>query len=278
MLDLNRLIDRVCELVSLPDVYMRLRRALADPTTDLATVATILETDPAVAARLLRVANSPLFGFVAAVDSVARAVTLLGTQRVHDLVLSTTIATMFKGLSYDATNVYSFWKKSVLRANAAKILAREFGIHQSERLFLLGLLSDIGHLVLFEQESRQMQAVFVYSVDRGISLAAAERDLLGFDYATVGSALADRWKMPTLFVNVIAEHLTPNAQSPCFTEASVVHVAMWIAVEGEFDEQACLASLHSAALQVIDPAPGQLIAVREEAVELVADTLSMIYS
>lgn len=278
VLDLNRLIDRVCDLVSLPDVYMRLRRALADPKSDLGSVAAILETDPAVAARLLRVANSPLFGFAAKVDSVSRAVTLLGTQRVHDLVLSTTIATMFKGLNYDATNVYQFWKTSVLRASAAKILAQEAGIKSSsDRLFLLGLLSDIGHLVLYEHEARQMQAVYTHSSDKQIPLYQAERDLLGFDYAAVGSQLAERWKMPELFVGVIGEHVTPDQDSSYALETCIVHTAWAIAVE-PFEAEACYASLSPVVLDTLEPTSEQLAALREAAEGMVGETLSLIYS
>ncbi len=278
MQDLHRLIDRVCDLVSLPDVYMRLKRVLADPDVDLASVAGVLEIDPAVTARLLRVANSPLFGLTCTVDTVSRAVMLLGLQRVHDLVLSTTIATMFKGMRYEAINVYDYWKQSVFRANVARALAQDCGISPPDRVFVLGLLSDIGHLVLYEQLARQMQAVYLHAEEQELPLDEAERHLLGFDYAEVGAALVRRWQMPEIFNKVIGAQISPRADAPYLLETCVIHIANHAAGAEPFDPMACRAALAPVAMETIEPTTLQLTVAREEAAVMVAETLALIYS
>ncbi|HED35055.1 MAG TPA: HDOD domain-containing protein, partial [Gammaproteobacteria bacterium] len=83
------LIKESIELISLPDVYIRLREVITSPNSSMSDVAQIIAHDPSITARLLKLVNSPFFGLVSKVDTMTRAINLLGTQQVHDLVLAT---------------------------------------------------------------------------------------------------------------------------------------------------------------------------------------------
>ena len=136
------------QLVTLPDVYLRVKGVLDDPESCAADMARAIETDPAMTARLLRLANSPFFGFAANVDTTARAVSLLGTLQIHDLLLATSVSTMFSGVRSDVLNVADFWEESVRRGVASKLLATHCNLLDGERIFLAGLLAHIGKMVI----------------------------------------------------------------------------------------------------------------------------------
>ena len=138
-------------LITLPAVYLRARAALQDPNASLAEAADVIACDPAMTARLLRIANSAFFGFAAPVQTVARAVNLLGTEQVHDLLLATSVSSVFAGVSRELVDMEVFWRRGVLCGVAARLLAARCNVLDSERLFVEGLLHDIGHLVLYRQ-------------------------------------------------------------------------------------------------------------------------------
>ena len=92
-------IKKEAKLVSLPGVYLRLTEILDSPDFAMAEVVNAISQDPSITLRLLRIVNSSLYGFAAKIETVSRAITMLGTQQVHDLVLATSVAKAFKGMS-----------------------------------------------------------------------------------------------------------------------------------------------------------------------------------
>ena len=98
MANAEQLASNASRLATLPEVYLRARRALQSDDSSLAEIADIIACDPGMTSRLLRVANSAFFGFVAQVQTVARAINILGTQQVHDLLLATSVSEVFRGV------------------------------------------------------------------------------------------------------------------------------------------------------------------------------------
>ena len=107
------------KLISLPDVYFRLRDVLNDPEYCMGDVADVISHDPAMTTRLLRLVNSAYFGLAAKIDTVNRAVSMLGTQQVHDLVLAASVAQTFDGMSNQVMDMSRYWQKSVYCAIAS---------------------------------------------------------------------------------------------------------------------------------------------------------------
>ena len=95
-------------LVSLPDVYLRLKSVMDDPDSSMGDLADVVGTDPALTARLLRIVNSAYFGLAAEIDTVQRAVNLLGSQEVHDLVLAVSVAQSFAGMAQETIATHAF--------------------------------------------------------------------------------------------------------------------------------------------------------------------------
>ena len=141
---------RTAKLFSLPDIYLRLKNLLKEPDFAMAEVAVIISQDPAITLRLLRMVNSSLYGLSTKVETVSRAITLLGTQQIHDLVLATSIAQSFDRISINVMDMRRFWRRSVYCGIITRQLAIKCGGCDPEHLFIAGLLHDIGHLIMYQ--------------------------------------------------------------------------------------------------------------------------------
>ncbi len=231
------ILDNVEHLVSLPAVCVRLTELVNDPTSSAEDISRVINQDVALTARLLRVANSPLYGFSAQIDTVTRAVAVLGTRQVHDLSLATAAVKTFDGIPNTLVSMDSFWEHSIFCALCARHLAMECLKRQREAVFVGGLLHDIGQLVLFHllpDLSRQALEASMDGPDE-LEFQEAEREIIGFDHAEIGGELAHRWSLPTIIQECIAYHHNPAEAQQNRVEAAIVHIANSIAALAELN-------------------------------------------
>jgi len=212
-------------LVSLPAVYLRLKDVVESPDSNLADIADVVGSDPALTARLLRLVNSAYFGLAIRVDSITRAISLLGTQEVHDLSLSVSVAQTFEGMSNQVMDMYGFWRKSVACGVTARELAATANVLDSERLFVAGLLRDIGHLFIYQAAPHEARQAMEKARLEHIPLHQAERALLGVDYAHIGGELVRHWRLPRCLCEPIEHHPEPEHSGECELMTSIVHIA-----------------------------------------------------
>ncbi|HEY9051961.1 MAG TPA: HDOD domain-containing protein [Gammaproteobacteria bacterium] len=220
------LVKESIELISLPDVYVRLRDVMASPNSSMADIAQVIVHDPAITARLLKLVNSPFFGLAYKVDTMTHAINLLGLQQVHDLVLATVVVDSFSGFTNDYLNIYDFWFKGVYCAVTARLLAYHCdAIEDTERPFIAGLLHNIGHLVCYQIIPEETQAAQELAEQKNIELYMAERKVLGFDYAQVGAELMRVWGLPESLLEITELHNEPEKASDYKLETAIVHIA-----------------------------------------------------
>jgi len=147
----HTLVDDVSALVSLPEVVQRLNETINDANASAADIARIISQDPALATRLLKIANSPLYGSSRQIDSILRAVTLLGTKQIRDLAYSAIASKMFAGMPSEIISVEDFWHHSLYCGLLARTLAQLTGVTSPDTLLTAGLLHDLGQLILFHR-------------------------------------------------------------------------------------------------------------------------------
>jgi len=231
------LVERATHMVSMPGVYFRVRELVDDPDSGMADLARVLSTDPALSARLLRLANSAFFGLGARIDTVSKAVNLLGMLQVHDLVLATSITRTFANLSSRVMDMPRFWRRSVHCGVLARQLASACNVLDGERLFVAGLLHDLGHLLMYQHIPQPAQAAALEAQREGLPLFRVERGLLGFDYAQVGAALMRAWNLPRGLQEATEFHPEPARAESFPREACLVHIAAHLAAPeaGETD-------------------------------------------
>ncbi|HOL65440.1 MAG TPA: HDOD domain-containing protein [Accumulibacter sp.] len=223
------LVASIGQLASLPEAYLRVKRVLDDPDSGLMELTEALSTDPAMTARLLRVVNSSFYGFNRRVDTVYRAVNVLGMRQAHDLVLAWAISSAFANVQFTVIPLQAFWQKSVATAIAARALAKSQRFVDAERLFIEGLLADIGHLVMYTMLPGQSIKALQESRRSGQALADVERDLIGCDFAEVGAELIVAWELPSTFYEPIACQLAPDLAREHSLEAAIIHASAALA-------------------------------------------------
>ncbi|HAF56250.1 MAG TPA: histidine kinase [Thauera sp.] len=263
----QELVSQIETLTSLPDVYERVRAQVESPEGSIVEVARLVGADPALSARLLRLVNSALYGPRGRIDDVLRAVTLLGLQQVHDLVLAMSLQATFAGIRPARLDMQRFWRSSLLTGLAARAAAQTAAQPMAERLFVIGVLADIGHLVLY-QTVPELAAMARREAETGKeALDAAERRIVGCDFAEVGAALMDRWQLPDRFAGAIGTQMLPRLGGAFAAEAAALHLARRIAeadTKGEASAEAA-AAIDADVWPLIGLAPEQLPNIREDA-------------
>ena len=226
----DEIVATSAKLVMLPGIYLRVKQVVDDPDTTPRDLTKVIAMDPAMTARVLRLVNSAFWGLSGQIESVSRAVTLLGMLHVHDVVLATSVALAFRGFAPARMDVPRFWRQSVFRALAANALARKCELADLERVFVEGLLSDIGHMVLFQGMPELAARALELAREQPDELPRLERELIGCDYAAVGAALATAWHLPSCFRTVIRYQNDPAAAADHSLEAALVLIGGQLAI------------------------------------------------
>ena len=226
-LQLDELLYDSLESLSLPDVYVRLREVMDSENASMADAAEVISLDPALAARVLRMANSAFYGFRSQVDTVTRAANILGMQKIHDIVLAASVSKTFEGLTNELMDLDTFWYRSVHCGFLARSIAEGAGLRSTESLFVRGLLHDIGHLVLFSRYPKECRQALAQA-DKGLEARLyEEHSLIGVDALQFGAELARVWQLPQSFVDSFAHLMRPeDVAGPLAREIAMLHIAV----------------------------------------------------
>lgn len=223
---LEHILKRIQNLPPLPTSAMRVIALTKNPATSAKELENVIGQDPALAAGMLRQANSAYYGYARRISSLQEAIVVLGFQATQGLAMASAVAPFLKiklvGYEIEQDGL---WKHSMLTAMASKSLCKKLKLPYADIAFTAGLLHDIGKLVI----SIYVQEVGAYLLEKvsvaKLSYVELEKKVIGFDHATVGGFLAKGWNLPEDLVAAISYHHAPlNAQ--IYEElASVIHVA-----------------------------------------------------
>ena len=196
--------ERSQELCVLPDVYIRLKEMLESEHATLDNIAQIISLDPALASCLLKIANSALFNFPKKVESIPRALMILGIKEVNNLINTYGVTAAFSGLNPDIMDMDRFWEISVDCALLTKFLAERKNIKNSEGLFLCGLFHNIGELAIVHNAPKEVQYCEAYNSDE--TPWQRQQDVFGFTFASCSAELLTLWGLPESIITPIREY------------------------------------------------------------------------
>ena len=199
-MNLDQLFDKARNLPVLPRVLQELLTSFNAPELRTDVLAQLVASDPAICARLLRLANSANYQMPQTIGSAHQAVQLLGLNNVRSLVISMGLISCFVRLPTDFLK--PFWQHSLRTAALARRWAAPAQV-DAELAYTLGLLRCIGQLLLRQVEAAPMLALDAQTDAFAPTRLATERVALGYNYADVGAQLARRWQFPALFAEVI---------------------------------------------------------------------------
>ena len=202
--------DYACKAESvfvLPEVVIKIKGLIDDDAASMQEIAELINYDPAVMSRVLKISNSALYSFPSEVSTVSKAIQVMGTAAVYDLVLAYGVANAFKGMDGKVIDVDRFWDQSVSCALLARYFAEELSFKEPERLFVCGLLHNIGELVVV-QFSPEIAKKCEMTTNE-CSQLQLQMEHLGFSYAEVGAKLLRLWGIPSAISEPIArQHIS----------------------------------------------------------------------
>jgi putative nucleotidyltransferase with HDIG domain len=221
---IDSLVAGAGELASLPDSWMRVDAVLAHPASTSAQIADAIASDPGLSVRLLRMANSPLFGVSQKVERLSQAVHLIGTRQLRELALAASVIDMLAG-DGRGERMQAFLRRSTAAALFARALASRRREPNIERFFVAGLLHDIGCFITELADPALTAADQKAARVRAEPIERIEQAARGFDHAALGAALIERWRLPTSLSESVAWHHEPSRATSHRIEAALVHLA-----------------------------------------------------
>ncbi len=227
------LIKGSIKLATLPEVFIKINGMVDDPSSSASDIGKFISQDPALTARLLKIANSPLYGFPSKIDTVSRAITIIGTRGLRDLILATSVIGNFTQLPKEHIDIHAFWSHSLYCGVLARLIAVKCNALHTEPFFVSGLLHDIGQLIILNKLPEMFREIQMRANDSAAMLYEIERDVIGFDHAEVGSELLRIWHLPDTVVDATEFHHEPGKADLSPLGASIVHIASALATDIE---------------------------------------------
>ena len=202
----DELLDKAAGLITPPTVCVRLLALLRSSKASASDIASVVSYDPNLAARLLRVANSSYYGLRRRVQTVQRAVTLLGARDLSNFAIAISMTRTYSALGGGLYDAERFWRHSVYVALTAQQLAKHVGMGGSNRLFVAGLLHDVGSpLLYFERPDLVRKMSQTVASDEDV-VAAQERAEFGFSHDSLGARMLSKWELPDEIVELVRDH------------------------------------------------------------------------
>lgn len=212
-------------LASPPDICIRVFDLLESESASAQSLGAVINRDPSLTARLLRLVNSAFYGRPRRIDTVSRAIAVIGTSELYNLVVAVAAVTSFSRIPNFIVNIDTFWRHGICCGLMARALARRCGVLHPERLFVAGVLHDVGSLLVYERAPETARTLLLEARGDESALARAERAALGFDHATLGGLLLDGWQLPQELVAAVRWHHAPAAAERGAFDAALVHIA-----------------------------------------------------
>lgn len=233
MIDLQELV--IDSVASPPEVYLKVKAAIDNPDFKFKDLSKIINNDPALVARILQITNSALYGFEEKIVNMDHALNVLGVEQLNELILATSVMNNFKDFPtkiYDKlVDMKSFWRHSIACGVTAKYLAKKFGIMNTEKFYILGMLHDMGSLVFYSKLPEVAKKFLIRCKENKENLSDVEVELLGMSHATVGAHLMKEWGLPQNIYEPVAFHHQPLGSEEFANETAILHLADYIVDE-----------------------------------------------
>lgn len=225
--DPRTIVANVRSIFSLPDVVIRVNDLIDSGEATNSELEQVIASDPALTAKLLKFANSAYFGFSGKVETVLKAISIIGHKELRNLVLASSVTSTFKDIPPDLVDMDIFWNHSITCGVTARLLASS--VDSRERFFIAGLLHGVGRLILFSQYPKESAKVLSYMNHGEDAAIEAERKIFGFTYAQLGAELLRQWKLPPNICKMVEYQLNPMQEKECQYDACTLCAAVNIA-------------------------------------------------
>ena len=217
--EIEKIITRIFQLQALPDTVQTVTRILSNPLSTADEVGRAIARDPSLSAQVLKLVNSGFYGFSLPITSISHSTVLLGFNVMKSMVLSCSVVNL------SGSAISGLWPHSLACARLCSMIAKTLGFEDSEEFGAMGLLHDLGKVVIAEYLKPEFQEIATRVQRDNRLIVEVEREVLGVDHTDVARWLLTRWKLPETSVAPIAMHHRIQSEHPCARRAAVIHLA-----------------------------------------------------
>lgn len=225
MESVKQIVDGTKTLISPPDVWFRFNEAVNTPSSTIQDISEIVRTDPSLVANILKVVNSPYYGIRSKVDTISRAISIIGLDDLYNIITTVVAVNSFSKIATNLVKPATFWRHSFCTAILAKKIAGLSGVLHTERLYVVGLLHDIGSLILYSSQPVISEEIIKESDGDEEVHYRIEKEKLGFTHADIGSELLSQWGLPEVLTKTIRQHHEPDKDESVILDACIIHLA-----------------------------------------------------
>lgn len=231
MVSVKKILKQVQRLEPIPTIIHKVLALAEDPDFSMGDLVHLVEHDPAVTANLLKTCNSAYLGLAVKIDSVQQAVSMLGLQKVVELVMSQNLSVnMLKAQKGYQLEKGDLWKQSFASAMVARSLAERRDLYALPAIYTAALLKDIGKVVLHEYVETKWDKIQRFLEDKNVSFVDAEKENLGMDHATLGGIIAKEWNFSAHMVYMIENHHLTNPDARNDPATATLYLADMVAM------------------------------------------------
>ncbi len=209
----SELILKSCNIPAVPMVAVRILRLVDDPKTEINDLQDAIMSDQALAARVIRLANSAYYGLRRDIDTISEAIVMMGFEIIKNLALAVSTREVYKSFGLLEQKL---WEHSIGVSIAAGLIARGANFPKAEEAMVAGLLHDIGKVVMNNSQPQRFSLLTQRVYGERATYSRKEKEIFGFGHAEVGGLLAQKWGFPEALCDVITRHHSNNPDDGLF--------------------------------------------------------------
>lgn len=275
----DSLLSNNLELVSLPEIVFQINSMVSDPKCTAADIGDLISQDTGLSMRLLKIVNSPFYGFPSSIDTIPMAITVMGIRQLRDLIFATCIINKYAQIPSDILSPDDFWIHSIATAISAQLLAKKVHLSNSERLFTCGMLHDLGLLIMALTAPTETRQVLELASNSTKPSYDFQMTVFGFSQGDVGAALIRKWHLPESFIEPTQLQQLNKAATRFPMETAILKVANVVANSNQ--ETTLIGDnqiIHPGTLELLGLTDNALTEVQAEMQDKLNSILSVIYT
>lgn len=221
---IRKQLSGIGNLPAIPHIITEVTQLLDNDKTSASDLCKVIAKDQALAAKILAVANSPLYGLPRRVATIEFAIVIIGFEHIKNILLALSLLDTLRVRKSPDWNHNEYWIHSLLVATAGKRIADDLRYPKSGEVFTVGLLHDMGLAILHKYLNYDFKKIIKLVKNEGITYHEAEKTILGYTHAEVAEYLLERWNFPPYIIEAVVNHHHPSRAEKNPVLASLIHL------------------------------------------------------
>ena len=217
-------LSAIKSLPSIPKAVFEVTKLLNNPKTSTSQLAEVMSKDHGLTAKVLAIANSPLYGIKRKVSSIEFAILVLGFQEIKNIIMALSFVETMKAIPAHYFDPMEFWLHSLVVGTGAKGISQHLGFEFGSEAFVAGLFHDVGVLVIYNYFNPEFKQIIETASAENLNILEAEKKILGLSHQEIGKYLAEKWNLPLQLCDAIYYHHNPGGCSENKYFVSVIHL------------------------------------------------------